>query len=165
MNHSLRNRRTARGQTLTSYGLIIAAIAIVTIVVITALGGSVSDKFTQVNDGFGGATEAAAPPFAITSASAVLTNSVGDCFDATGGTCQAEVEVTINVVGGTAPYFYAIDDAGVYSDAETSTTWTGIAEVTCDGTDQSLTVSVNDDGPEDRQFSSVEVNATCPVTE
>lgn len=159
------SRQPARGQTLINYGLILALIAIVAIAVMTALGGSVNDKFSQVNNGFGGSTEAAAPAFAITSASAVLTNSINECFDPTGGSCQAEVEITINVEGGTAPYFYGVDDAGVFSGAEASTSWTGIAEVTCDGTDQTLTVSVNDDGPEDRQFSSVEVNATCPMTE
>lgn len=39
-----------RGQTMSEYGLLIALIAVVCLVVLGALGGQIKDKFTKVKD-------------------------------------------------------------------------------------------------------------------
>ena len=45
--------RDDEGQGLVEYALIIALVAIVIIVVLGALGGQVSDKFSQISSGLG----------------------------------------------------------------------------------------------------------------
>ena len=43
------------GATMVEYGLMVALIAVVCIVAVTALGGNVSAKFTEVSDAIGAA--------------------------------------------------------------------------------------------------------------
>jgi Flp pilus assembly pilin Flp len=45
--------KTERGATMVEYVLILALIAIFVIAVVTALGGSVSKKFSQASSGLG----------------------------------------------------------------------------------------------------------------
>ncbi len=46
------------GQGMVEYGLIIALVAVVIVVALTAMGGSVKDKFTQITEKLGGTVPA-----------------------------------------------------------------------------------------------------------
>lgn len=90
VNHS---GKPARGQTLVNYGLILALIAIVVVAIVSALGGSVNDKFSQINDGFGGGTTAVADPCEGITDLTVTGDSA--YFESTGSTLTYELNSTI----------------------------------------------------------------------
>ena len=50
------------GQGMAEYGLILALVAIVVIVALTAMGGSLTDKFTAITEGLDSTTTPTTPP-------------------------------------------------------------------------------------------------------
>ncbi|GAA4026483.1 hypothetical protein GCM10023063_04160 [Arthrobacter methylotrophus] len=59
-NAASRIRRDEKGATAVEYGIMVALIAVVIIVAVTALGGTVKDTFTQVQCSVSGKTTYAA---------------------------------------------------------------------------------------------------------
>jgi pilus assembly protein Flp/PilA len=58
-NLATRLRRDQRGATAVEYGIMVSLIAVVIIVAVTTLGGTLNDTFTRVQCQMAGGTEAA----------------------------------------------------------------------------------------------------------
>ncbi len=52
--YAMAQAKTERGASLVEYALLVALIAVVCITAVTALGGSASDKFSEVNSSIAG---------------------------------------------------------------------------------------------------------------
>lgn len=63
-NLATRLRRDQRGATAVEYGIMVSLIAVVIIVAVTLLGGTLKDTFTQVQCSVSGGTFAAGAPAA-----------------------------------------------------------------------------------------------------